>query len=662
MLTDYNPQARESRMLTREQRLKEREVKRILHEEELKRLEENQKELENNGDARMSERHLKSEMERRQKELDKLAEEEDDWVFDCAVCGMHGENLDDGTHSIACEKCSIWQHSSCHGIREEDAEREDFHFVCSDCRRKDDEARKPKLPPLKLRIAASNSPQLDTHAQAEAAFSNQGIPFEKQSAPFPNQGAPSSDQGAPFSDQDAPFHANNNNNNNNTKNTSNNTSRYRPAHSPRPTSSHASLMNGPALSPQGQSPGPPGYHPHGPSPVGIPQRAWPGSTLPPPARPDSAGYGSSPPPQHRPLTNGHAASPPPFRLHQQAHASAVASSNLPHLFHPYQAPAQPNGSSHMGPPSPQKPHSRPTTGYDPSAPRPRSPLNANSTTPQQQSSARLSMSPQSRAANAPPPHLSYSPSTSFPPPAHPTQYQLAAGYSPIKQASSSPAHAAHLHHEHATPSSSQPQSTLLAHAAATPHNHTNASHHNILRPSPGAPLHSSPIPPLPTGNTPLIPQKHDTPRPASRDSIGEIPVFPPGVKMSPNPATSIVRPCSSSGPTQSFGQLSQQTLPNSQSSYGSFSQPTPSRLGPTAATTPTHSAHLPAHSPGNTQHRNQYPSSQPKLADDGGIAGIETELGTGSVPVKKMPPPTSSQPTPHLMSSPLGGDNTMRDA
>ncbi|KAK7702931.1 hypothetical protein SLS57_011125 [Botryosphaeria dothidea] len=85
-------EARQSRMMTREQRLKEREVKRILHEEELKRLEENSKRAESN-EARMSERHLKAEMERRQRELEQMAQEEENWIFDCAVCGVHGENL-----------------------------------------------------------------------------------------------------------------------------------------------------------------------------------------------------------------------------------------------------------------------------------------------------------------------------------------------------------------------------------------------------------------------------------------------------------------------------------------------------------------------------------------------------------------------------------------
>ena len=77
--------------MTREQRLKEREVKRILHEEELTKLEEDSKRIET-GDSRISERQLKAQMEKRQRELEKLTQE-NEWVFDCAVCGMHGENL-----------------------------------------------------------------------------------------------------------------------------------------------------------------------------------------------------------------------------------------------------------------------------------------------------------------------------------------------------------------------------------------------------------------------------------------------------------------------------------------------------------------------------------------------------------------------------------------
>ena len=84
--------ARESRMQTREQRLRERESKRILHEEELRRLRDNDTPEDSTG-ARASERNRKNELERAQKALEQLNEDEEDWYFDCSVCGVHGKNL-----------------------------------------------------------------------------------------------------------------------------------------------------------------------------------------------------------------------------------------------------------------------------------------------------------------------------------------------------------------------------------------------------------------------------------------------------------------------------------------------------------------------------------------------------------------------------------------
>lgn len=84
-------EARESRMMTREQRLKEREYKRILHEEELANLSEENKRFDA-GESRLSERQLNAEMEKKKKEIAALTVE-DEWFFDCSVCGVHGENL-----------------------------------------------------------------------------------------------------------------------------------------------------------------------------------------------------------------------------------------------------------------------------------------------------------------------------------------------------------------------------------------------------------------------------------------------------------------------------------------------------------------------------------------------------------------------------------------
>jgi hypothetical protein len=152
---------RESRMITREQRLREREARRILHEEELANLSEDSKKVES-GQGRLSERHLKAEIERKKQALEELAEEED-WIFDC-ICGTYGQ-VDDGTHSIACEKCNIWQHSKCVGVSQEDAERDDFHFICKTCERRAKDAERAKThPPIKIKLNRPGSSS-EMHAQ-----------------------------------------------------------------------------------------------------------------------------------------------------------------------------------------------------------------------------------------------------------------------------------------------------------------------------------------------------------------------------------------------------------------------------------------------------------------------------------------------------------------
>jgi len=79
--------------MTREQRLKEREVKRILHEEELAKLESREPSEHGKGaDARLSERNRKAAVEKTQRVLEEL-KDDDDWDFDCAICGVNGKNL-----------------------------------------------------------------------------------------------------------------------------------------------------------------------------------------------------------------------------------------------------------------------------------------------------------------------------------------------------------------------------------------------------------------------------------------------------------------------------------------------------------------------------------------------------------------------------------------
>ena len=59
---------------------------------------------------------------------------------------------------MACERCNVWQHSACLGISQSDAEKDDFHFVCDTCKRREEDAKKPKIPSLKFRVGPSASP------------------------------------------------------------------------------------------------------------------------------------------------------------------------------------------------------------------------------------------------------------------------------------------------------------------------------------------------------------------------------------------------------------------------------------------------------------------------------------------------------------------------
>jgi hypothetical protein len=137
---------RDDRLMSREKRLKEREARRAVVQEELSQLSEDSKNVSEDGTGRLSERRLQAEIAKNKRALQELDEEED-WIFDC-VCGVYGQ-VDDGTHSIACERCSVWQHSKCVGVSEEDADRDDFNFVCATCKHKE---ANPKPTVIKLKV------------------------------------------------------------------------------------------------------------------------------------------------------------------------------------------------------------------------------------------------------------------------------------------------------------------------------------------------------------------------------------------------------------------------------------------------------------------------------------------------------------------------------
>ncbi|RKF78626.1 putative phd finger domain protein [Golovinomyces cichoracearum] len=153
---------RDCRVMTREQRLRERETRRILKEEgELAKLHVDEGSLENDN-LQPSEQLKKTDTERNKQDLGKL---EDNWIFDC-ICGAYGQ-IDDGTHSIACDNCGTWQHSKCVEVSKSEADRDDFSFVCATCvRRADDKERAKTKPPIKIKLSrralssTSNTPEV----------------------------------------------------------------------------------------------------------------------------------------------------------------------------------------------------------------------------------------------------------------------------------------------------------------------------------------------------------------------------------------------------------------------------------------------------------------------------------------------------------------------
>lgn len=82
----------------------------------------------------------------------------------------------------------MWQHSECHGIKQAEAEREDFHFICADCKHRIEDAKKPKLPSLKFRVSSSMSPHLERTAQpsgSPSATTSIGAHIPRPSYPPP---------------------------------------------------------------------------------------------------------------------------------------------------------------------------------------------------------------------------------------------------------------------------------------------------------------------------------------------------------------------------------------------------------------------------------------------------------------------------------------------
>lgn len=85
----------------------------------------------------------------------------------------------------------MWQHSQCLGIRRVEAEKDDFHFVCKDCKRKIEDAKRPNIK-LKFRAGLSSSPPqtrekhpTETTSPPTMKFRTVEIPTQQQRAGRP---------------------------------------------------------------------------------------------------------------------------------------------------------------------------------------------------------------------------------------------------------------------------------------------------------------------------------------------------------------------------------------------------------------------------------------------------------------------------------------------
>lgn len=131
----------------------------------------------------------------------------------------------------------MWQHSSCLGISQTEAEKEDFHFVCSDCKRKMEDAKRPKIPPLKFKLGSSSSPPSDK----STIYVNGSSQVKKRKSTESDDGT----SRLPAMKKFKPYHGPSN---------TNGTANTIPPISAQPNEMHRAFMNGPTLSPQGQLP------------------------------------------------------------------------------------------------------------------------------------------------------------------------------------------------------------------------------------------------------------------------------------------------------------------------------------------------------------------------------------------------------------------------
>ncbi|KAI9288060.1 hypothetical protein BC943DRAFT_357777 [Umbelopsis sp. AD052] len=145
--------SREDRLREREQRIQQREMdkaKAISRQEEraareaareqeklLKEQQKGDRKLQQAGQSDIDGKaQAPKPVKKRGPRKKKSKVDEDNWTFDC-LCGVKGQNLDDGTPMIACGRCGTWAHIAC--LAKHDKTRksmkawENVDYTCRNC-------------------------------------------------------------------------------------------------------------------------------------------------------------------------------------------------------------------------------------------------------------------------------------------------------------------------------------------------------------------------------------------------------------------------------------------------------------------------------------------------------------------------------------------------
>ncbi|KAF7721155.1 hypothetical protein EC973_005152 [Apophysomyces ossiformis] len=176
--------AREERLLERERRIMEREQA-LLNQE--RRKEQKLPEAE----IVVKKEQLKRKRGRKPKVRKQNEEEEEDWTFDC-VCGVSGQNMDDGSPMIACEKCGIWQHIGCLRkagyIDKKLKSLDNFQYVCFRCSETDQLRRDSPQNQDRIYDSLAKKVKIDTDDQSLKPIQQFAVHPPPFHIPYPSNG------------------------------------------------------------------------------------------------------------------------------------------------------------------------------------------------------------------------------------------------------------------------------------------------------------------------------------------------------------------------------------------------------------------------------------------------------------------------------------------